>query len=232
MNEGWATYWHAKLMTEKAMDSSEVIDFADKHSGVVAMSPNNVNPYKLGMELFRDIEDRWNRGRFGKAYDECTDAREKREWNTNTGVGREKIFEVRRVHNDLTFIDTFLTLEFCREYKMFQFGYHTDSDSYVIESREFPKVKQQLLENLTNIGRPQIAVQDANYKNRGELFLEHTYRGVELKMDYARDTLANLHGLWSRPVHIETVLDDIVSILSYDGTEHTIEKGAALEAEE
>ena len=53
-------------------------------------------------------------------------------------------------------------------------------------------MKQQLLASLTNLGRPQIAVRDGNYKNRGELFLEHTYTGVELQLDYAKDTLRNL----------------------------------------
>ncbi len=84
---------------------------------------------------------------------------------------------------------------------------HAASDAYEIESREFPKIKKQLLFNLTNVGRPLIAVRDGNYKNRGELFLEHTYSGVELKNNYALDTLTNLHRLWGRPVHIETVLD-------------------------
>ena len=69
-------------------------------------------------------------------------------------------------------------------------------------------MKQQLLSSLTNLGRPQIAIVDGNYKNRGELFLEHTYTGVELQIDYARDTLANLHRLWNRPVHLKSVLEE------------------------
>ena len=219
-------------MTRQGLTPGDVINYCDHHSGTMATSRNQLNPYKLGIELFRDIEDRWNKGQFGKDYEDCTDARKRREWNTNAGLGREKIFEVRRIHNDLTFIDTFLTLDFCREYKMFQFGYRSDSDTYVIESREFPKVKSQLLENLTNLGRPQIAVQDANYKNRGELFLKHTYRDVELKMDYARDTLANLQRLWNRPVHIETVMDNTVTIFSYDGADHSVEAGQAWEVDE
>ena len=55
---------------------------------------------------------------------------------------------------------------------------------------------------------------DGNYKNRGELYLKHKYQGVELKLDYARDTLANLQRLWGRPVHIETVVDDKPTVLS------------------
>ena len=137
----------------------------------MASSPTRLNPYKLGLELLRDIEDRWNKGRFGKAYDDCDDRVTKQAWDQNTGLGREKILEVRRVHNDLTFIDTFLTLDFCRKHKLFRFGYNQQTDYYEIESREFPKVEQQLLYSLTNMGRPRITVSDANHKNRGELFL-------------------------------------------------------------
>jgi len=181
-------------------------------------------PYKLGLELLRDIEDRWNRGCFGEAYEDCDDFREREDWNTEVGLGREKIFEVRRIHNDLTFVDEFFTLEFCRRHKMFQFGYNESTEYYEIESREFPKVKQQLLFSLTNMGRPEIFVVDGNYKNRGELYLQHRHQGVELKMDYARDTMINLQKLWKRPVHLKTVLGGQDIVLSWDGTHHECEK--------
>ena len=100
MNEGWASYWHSKILTQKALDSNEFIDFADKHAGVMAMSKQNINPYKIGIELMRDIEHRWDTGKFGKEYNECTNMYEKENWNTNTGLGREKIFEVRRTRRD------------------------------------------------------------------------------------------------------------------------------------
>lgn len=225
MNEGWASYWHSTIMTRNTLTPGEFICYCDHHSGTLASSPSRLNPYKLGIELFRDIEERWNQGRFGKEYDECDDRDARRDWDTGANLGRQKIFEVRRVHNDLTFIDTFLTLDFCRQYKLFQFGYNPDTDYYEIESRAFPKIKQQLLDNLTNMGRPQIAVRDANYKNRGELYLIHTFTGVELKTTDARDTLVNVQRLWKRPVHIETVLDQHVATLSFDGSEHKVTKG-------
>jgi stage V sporulation protein R len=224
MNEGWASYWHSTIMTRQGLEAADVINYADHHSGTLASSPDRLNPYKLGIELFRDIEDRWNKGRFGKQYDECDDLAIRRDWNTNEGIGRDKIFEVRKIHNDLTFIDEFLTLDFCRQYKLFSFGYNPSSDAYEIESREFPKIKQQLLFNLTNVGRPLIVVRDGNYKNRGELYLEHQFNGVELKLGYAEDTLANLQRLWRRPVHIETALEGVTTILSFDGSEHHTEK--------
>src|SRR2546423_11623877 len=69
MNEGWASYWHSTLMTKHFVEAKEVIDYADHHSGTVHMPPGNFNPYKIGIELFRDIEDRLNKGKFGKEYE-------------------------------------------------------------------------------------------------------------------------------------------------------------------
>ncbi len=225
MNEGWATYWHSTIMTRHGIcNGGDVVDYADHTSGTLASSPTRLNPYKLGVELFRDIEDRWNRGCFGRDYDECDDLVAKQDWNTGAGLGREKIFEVRRIHNDLTFIDEFLTLDFCRRHNMFSFGYNQDSGYYEIESRKFDEIKQRLLFSLTNMGRPIIHVHDGNYKNRGELYLEHQFSGPELKVSYAQDTLRHLYSLWTRPVHIETILDSHVSVLSFDGHEHQMNK--------
>src|SRR5690606_16492252 len=57
MNEGWASYWHSKLMTERVADSSEILDYADNNAAVMATSSKRLNPYKLGVELFRNIEE-------------------------------------------------------------------------------------------------------------------------------------------------------------------------------
>jgi stage V sporulation protein R len=103
---------------------------------------------------------------------------------------------------------------------MFSFAYDEATDNYEIASRQFEEIKKQLLTSLTNHGRPFIYVVDANYRNRGELYLQHRFQGIELKQDYARDTLANLHKLWARPVHIETVVDEKTTVLSFDGQNH------------
>lgn len=217
MNEGWASYWHSTIMTRKAMHDSEVIDYADHHSGTVSMAGGRFNPYKIGIELFRDIEDRWNKGRFGSDYDRCTDIREKQNWNKNTGEGRKKIFEVRKIYNDVTFLDEFLTPEFCAEHKLFTFQLNPKSNEYEIASREFDKIKRQLLFQLTNLGRPRIFIVDANYQNRGELYLWHQYEGPELKLVTAKDTLQNLYKIWRRPVNIQTMIDEHYRLMSFDG---------------
>lgn len=219
MNEGWATYWHSKLMTRHILEPQEVIDYAEHHSGTIANHPGRLNPYRIGVLLFQNIEERWNKGQFGKEYDDCDNLREKKAWDRNLGLGMEKIFEVRRVYNDVTFIDSFLTEEFCRDHQLFAFGYHRGNRRYEIESREFEAIKARLLQNLTNVGQPIIEVVDANYQNRKELLLHHRYEDVELDKKFASDTLRNLQFIWSRPVHIRSILENQPVLLSFDGNE-------------
>ncbi|MDQ7029199.1 MAG: SpoVR family protein [Ardenticatenia bacterium] len=225
MNEGWASYWHSTIMTQTGvMTDAEVVDYADHHAGTVAMSLYRINPYKIGLELFRDIEERWNKGQFGKAWEECDDMQARREWDLDLGLGRQKIFEVRRVYNDVGFIDTFFTEEFCNRHRLFTYKYNERTNQYEIDSRDFQAVKQKLLFSLTNFGYPIIYVADANYRNRGELYLVHQHEGVDLDLDYARPTLVNLYRIWRRPVHVETVVGDVPRLLSFDGKDHAFRK--------
>ena len=222
MNEGWASYWHSTIMTTRTLKPSELVDYADHHSGTMATQPGRLNPYKLGIELFRDIEERWNRGQFGKEYDECESHEARLRWNKHLGLGRQKIFEVRRLHSDVTFIDTFLTPDFCKRHQLFSFKHNSQTETYEIESREFKKVKERLLFSLTNFGQPIIRVTEGNHRNRGELYLHHDHFGVDLKIDHAQDTLRHLNKLWSRPVHLETVVEGRPTLLSFDGSDHTV----------
>lgn len=217
MNEGWASYWHTKLMSEKMMESSELIDFADRHSSVMATNAQTLNPYKLGLELFRDIEDRFNKGQFGSEWDNCEDMAEKSLWDKKLNLGRDKIFQVRKIYTDLMFIDEFLTMDFCRKHGLFTYAYDKRRQQFVIESREFNAIKKKLLSSLTNLSKPRIQVINGNYENRSELLLEHIFDGTELDINFARATLRNLVTLWTRPVHLLTQIDDRVVCLSHDG---------------
>ena len=207
MNEGWASYWHSKILTEKALTAAEVIDYADANAGVLATAPGRLNPYKLGVELFRNIEDRWNKGQFGKEWDECDSMEQKRNWDRRTGLGAKRIFEVRKLYNDITFIDEFFTLEFCVEQKYYSFGFSERSGNWEIMSREFKKVKDQLLRMLTNRGQPVIVVEDGNFENRSELLLRHVHEGTDLDSGQARDTLRNASRVWTRPVSLLTKVE-------------------------
>jgi stage V sporulation protein R len=217
MNEGWASYWHSQIMTTRVLSDAEVIDYADHHSGTMATQPGRLNPYKLGLELFRDIERRWDRGQFGAAWEACEDMAERSNWDRRLGAGREKIFEVRRVHCDATFLDEYLTPEFCLEHQLFVSKEDGKSKRTLVHSREFNEIKQALLFHFTNGGRPVIELIDANYANRGELCLVHRHVGVDLRWDWAQEVLSYLTLLWRRPVRLETMRGNKLVRLSHDG---------------
>ena len=224
MNEGWATYWHTHMMTRDILDASELIDYADHHSGTVATRPGQLNPYKLGVELWRDIERRWDKGQFGKEWLDCDDVRERRGWDRQVGLGRDKIFQVRRSHNDVTFVDEFLTEDFVRQQGVFAYEIDKNTGEYRITSREFAQVKQQLLFMLSNHGQPRLRVTDGNHANRGELVLEHVYEGADLQLDWAQRAMKNLARVWTRPVHVETYLEGKPIVLHHDGETFKQEK--------
>src|SRR5687767_3899466 len=181
-----------KLVTGVQTCALPIFDYADRNAGVMATSPGQLNPYKLGVELYRHIEDRWNKGQFGREWEECENLDFKRSWDMQLGLGRQKIFQVRSLYNDVTFIDEFLTPEFVMQHKLYTFGYSGKSGQYEIESRQFEQVKQKLLFQLTNFGNPIICVVDANYQNRGELLLKHDHQGIDLQKDYSQAALEAL----------------------------------------
>ncbi len=225
MNEGWASYWHSKIMTTKALKASEVIDFCDSHAGTMVSQPGRINPYKIGIELFRDIEDRWDRGAFGKEYDEVEDVEAKYRWNKKLGKGREKIFEVRKVCNDVTFIDQYMTPDFCERQKLYNYGFNRRTNQYEIIDRDFKKVKEKLLFSLTNRGQPFIYVTDGNYQNKGELLLWHKHMGMDLDVKWTKETMRAMAAIWKRPVSLETENESQKKVYSFVPTADGIGDG-------
>ena len=146
---------------------------------------------------------------------------ERRTWDKKRGLGRQKIFEVRRLHCDATFLDEFLTPEFCVDQNLFvtkEDGRPVPSKA-VIPSREFNEIKQLLLFQFTNGGKPVIEVTDGNHSNRKELLLTHKHVGVDLRWDWAKEVLQSLARLWCRPVHLATHHGSRQVVLSHDGKE-------------
>jgi stage V sporulation protein R len=208
MNEGWATYWHSKLMTSHFLEAREIIDYAEQHSGVVHMPPGGFNPYKVGVELFKDIEERWNTGRHGAAWEALEGLGQRRAYDDKSMQGREKIFEVRAIYNDVSFIDEFLTQDFIDKHKMYFYRRDPNTGEVKIVSRDASVIRQAMLYRIANMGQPLMYVVDANYRNRGELYLAHQWNGADIEVASAVEVLRNLCALWGRPVHLQARIDD------------------------
>ena len=124
------------------------------------------------------------------------------------GAGWERMREVRESHNDVTFIDEFLTEEFVVEGNYFTYEYSEAAEGYRVASTDPDDVKRKLLLRFTNFGKPTIAAYDDNYANRGELLLGHRYNGVALDLEQAKQTLERVFELWGRPVNLATVVTE------------------------
>jgi len=209
MNEGWASIWHSRIMREMDLPTHEHLEFADLHSGVVSPHKGQLNPYYLGYKIFEDIERRWNNPSAG----------EREKLGRAGGEGREKMFEVREIDNDISFLRNYLTEELCEELDLFVYEL-VDEEEWTITEKRWERVRDQLVANMTNFGHPYIEVVDGDYDGNRELYLTHKYEKVELDMKYARKTLEYVYKLWGRDVHLETVVDDEPMVMHYDGKEH------------
>ncbi|QCC47062.1 SpoVR family protein [Halobellus limi] len=120
-------------------------------------------------------------------------------------AGWNRMYEVRESHNDVTFLDAFLSPEFVESNDYFTYEYTRSTGDFRVASTDPDDVKKKLLLQFTNFGKPTIAVFDDNFRNRGELLLGHRYNGIMLDLDEARDVLERVHELWGRPVNLMTI---------------------------
>ena len=125
--------------------------------------------------------------------------------DVDRAAGWNRMREIRESHNDVTFIDAFLSREFVADNDYFTYEFTRSTGDFRVASTDPDDVKKKLLLQFTNFGKPTIAVFDDNFENRGELLLGHRYNGIMLDVDEARDTLKRVHELWGRPVNLMTI---------------------------
>ena len=200
MNEGWASFWHSRLLTGGLLGPSEIIDFADCHSGATAVAPGQLNPYRLGIELFRYAESK----------------------------GRD-LFRLRRVHNDVSFIDEVVDEEFAAENQLFVYRKNVRTGRTEVADRHWTAIKEQLLRELSWCGSPRIELVDTNEHGEGELCFVHHHEGRDIKLDEAAEIMSQLARLWQRPVHLLTLDDGQGRRISSDGEETSIVETKAAE---
>lgn len=191
MNEGWASYWHARIMRELELDDEEYTEFARLHASILTPARMHFNPYLVGMRIFEDLERRGGER------------------------GKELLFEVREMESDLSFIRNYLTEELVEELDLFV--YQLEGQQWTITGKEWEKVRDTMVAGMVNSGFPYIVVEDGDYRGNRELFLRHAYDGQELDLDYSEKALRHVYTLWGRPVHLETVVEGRKIVLSYDG---------------
>lgn len=205
MNEGWATYWHLRIMRELDLDEADTVDFAKMHAGVVMPSRTAINPYHIGVAIWEDIEKRWN--------DPSKEERER--FHRDTGKGREKMFEVREMENDISFLRNYLTKELVEDLDLYLFQ-KVGNDWRVVET-DWEKTRDQLCQSRVNGGIPVLRVEDGDYNKNGELYIQHAYEGVELDLRYLDKSMPYLYQVWGRNCHLQTVIEGRDVLFTFDG---------------
>lgn len=207
LNEGWASYVDFNIMARMGLAlSSGIMSYAHHKAGVLG-GKYSMNPYKLGFNLLLDIEERWNKGKFGKEYDECDDIILKNKWDKKLGLGREKVFEVRQNYNDMTLMHEFLTDEFIAKYKMFEWALLPNGE-YQIVSRDPKAIKHKMMRKFMNGGLPDIQLEDPNYKNKGYFLMQHRWVGLLLYDKWIKEVLPAMHYFWKNTILLATKTKD------------------------
>lgn len=221
-NEGWASFVDYNIMCRMGLcslgqksDGSGIIEYA-KHKMLVLGGKYSQNPYKTGYELLLDIEDRWNKGRFGSEYENCVSMREKENWDKKLGLGKEKVFEVRKHYNDALLIAEFFTEDFCHKNEYYEYQW-TPKGEKVIVDRDYKSIKKKLLQKYTNGGLPDIRLVDPNHCGKGYMLLQHYFSGLPLYQPYLKDVLTSLWRIWQNKIVLATQEEDEEVVWMCDG---------------
>ncbi|WP_204403517.1 SpoVR family protein [Alkaliphilus hydrothermalis] len=190
MNEGWASYWHYKILKQLDLPQALHIEFLGRHNQVIRPFLGGINPYYVGYMIFNDIEKKY---------------------------GKEKIFEVRQTERDQSFIRRYLTEELCEEMNLFQ--YDKKSRDYeiteVADESGWREIRNTVALQVGMGGIPYIKVEELNQKD-GSLLLAHEFDGRELELSYAYETLKHVRELWGKKVALRTQIGKVVKTIVCD----------------
>jgi stage V sporulation protein R len=157
----------------------------------VQPSRHSLNPYYLGLKIFEDIEKRWD---------------------------RDKIYEVREFDSDTSFIRNYMTKELVEDLDLYVF--EKKGPEWKITDKSWENIRDQLVYSRVNGGFPVINVVDGDYQRNGELYLAHSYEGIELDLKYVEKTMPYIHQLWGKTIHLETTVEEKRVLFTFDGKKH------------
>ena len=184
MNEGWASYWHARLLREANFLPQQIyVDAIKCHSDVVrplASGENvalNVSPYYLGFSLWEEIVRK---------------------------DGLEAARRILKEDDDFSFVRNYLTVEMAEKLQLFR--YKADaSGSVKVADRDVNALREALLAPKYNFGAPTVAATHVRVDGTLDLLHDHKVDGRGLDVERGKKVLEYLHRVWRRPVVMHTI---------------------------
>lgn len=201
MNEGWASYWHARLLREADFLPHELYLQALKaHSDVVRPYAGTqelalvINPYHLGFVMWERIIER---------------------------DGLEAARRICAEEDDFGFVRNYLDADLAEELDLFSYQMRKDGETRVL-SRDIHAVREAILGPKYNYGAPCIAIE--RMQDDFSLTLQHDHKrdGRGLDLELAEQVMQYVVRVWRRPVTLKTVdargVARTVSALPPDGS--------------
>ena len=228
MNEGWASYWHLKIMREMSkrefVTAAEDEHFIHMHAGVVAPNPQQINPYYMGLKMFEYIEDHHNgkltekENKWLKENGQTVYPKYKGDFKQSPGL--QKVREVMEENDDQSFIRNYFNKITADRMGMYIYEDEELSSGTILYIKEkgWMEIRDKLVQSMDNNGNPYIVCTDIDYEKKQELYLKHQYEGQELEKQYVEKTLPYVQSLWRKPVHLETQTEERGrAVYTYDG---------------
>ncbi|HOJ79017.1 MAG TPA: SpoVR family protein [Bacillota bacterium] len=180
LNEGWASFWHYQILNQLELSPDLHFEFLKHHHQVIRPLTGGLNPYHLGFTILEYLDRNY---------------------------GRDKIFEVRELECDRSFIRRYLNRELCQELNLFEyFRGHEIVVTEIADDQGWEKICQTLSQTVGSGSIPVIEVLEIRKKDNA-LILKHDYDGRELELGYTGETLKYLVEIWGGTVKLRTKLN-------------------------
>lgn len=184
MNEGWASFWHARLLREADfLPDGLYLQAAKTHSDVVrpyageSQVALDLNPYHLGFAIWERVVE-------------------------EQGLAAART--IMEQDDDFAFIRNHLGEELARDLGLFEYSTRRDG-RVLVDEFDIDHLRETVLGAKFNFGAPRIAV--TLVQNDGTLVLHHDHavdrRGLDLQS--AQKVLGYLKRVWRRPVILHTI---------------------------
>ncbi|HVK95051.1 MAG TPA: SpoVR family protein [Noviherbaspirillum sp.] len=186
MNEGWASYWHARLLREADFLPHDLYLSAIKaHSDVVRPYAAErqlalaINPYHLGFSMWEDIIEKH---------------------------GMDNARRIMKEEDDFGFVRNYLTRELIEKLELFVYEARDDGDIRIADNG-IHAVHEAILAPKFNYGAPRIAANNMHLDGSLQLVHDHQSDGRGVDLGRAERVLEYIGRIWRRPVTLHTVGD-------------------------
>jgi stage V sporulation protein R len=184
MNEGWASYWHARLLREADfLPQPAYVDAIKCHSDVVRPVASGekvalaINPYHLGFSMWEDIVER---------------------------DGLDAARRVMREDDDASFVRNHLNPDLAKKLQLFRFVADASGSVKVLET-DLHALHEVIVGPKYNFGAPSVAA--SHVRVDGTLELVHDYKvdGRGIDVERAKKVLEYVANVWRRPVILHSI---------------------------